>query len=65
MLRIDVPAKTRVRLRTQECGDVTVHRGSAGTECDLERLEDDQEHRTFVVSDPGVYRFFYSPFPSQ
>ena len=65
MLRIDVPAKTRVRLRTQECGDVTVHRGSDGTECDLERLEDDQEHRTFVVSDPGVYRFFYSPFPSQ
>jgi hypothetical protein len=65
MLRIDVPAKTRVRLRTQECCEVTIHRGIDGTECTLERMEDDQVHTTFVVSDPDVYRFSCSPFPSQ
>jgi hypothetical protein len=56
-LRIEVPAKTRVRLPEVECATVNVQRGSDGKECVFERLTDDQGATSIIVPDAGVYLF--------
>lgn len=56
-LRIDVPAKTRIRLPGSEWGTVEVQRVSDGRECTFERLTDDQGTTSIIVPDPGAYLF--------
>jgi alpha-L-rhamnosidase len=57
ILRIDVPAKTRVRLPVTAGGLVHVRRIKDNTTCTLERTQDPQGGTLFTVPEPGAYEF--------
>jgi len=54
-LRIDVPAKTRVRLPGDLCKEVEVRRVSDGAVCNFEQTKDAHGGISVIVPDPGSY----------